>query len=325
MAVGIIIAVFDLLLFVSVAGFLFCAAGSFLETAGNHRRQAVNWFALGLSISRVLMVLCFFAALCACQRQGFSASGELPGGGEIGHISSSTDSNGTSSSGKTESDREHENIPPHHERGDNSDEGGKGSTDTDFELDLLLLVNREHALEHDYAPDDLTPVQVRLAPGIVPERRLMRQPAALALKALFDEAESQNIVLYALSGYRSYDSQELIYNAKLKADGQAEADRYIARPGHSEHQSGLAMDVVSEDGIGRELNPEFGLTGEGRWLASNCFNFGFIIRYPEGKEEVTGYSYEPWHLRYVGESAAKIICSREITLEEFWDLAQPNG
>ena len=117
-----------------------------------------------------------------------------------------------------------------------------------------------------------------------------------------------------VSGYRSYYDQKSTYNYWVSVYGQKDADTISARPGHSEHQTGLAFDITS-------LNSSYGETEEGIWLRENCFKYGFIIRYPKGKEHITGYAYEPWHIRYVGVEHATYIMNNNLTLEEYLGIA----
>lgn len=126
------------------------------------------------------------------------------------------------------------------------------------------------------------------------------------------DASNEGINLRIISGFRSYNTQKTLYNNYVNRDGQAEADRYSARAGHSEHQSGLAADINS-------LEQSWKNTTEGKWLNNNCYKYGFIIRYPEGKEDITGYMFEPWHIRYVGIDIATILYNNGnwITLEEY--------
>lgn len=131
-----------------------------------------------------------------------------------------------------------------------------------------------------------------------------------ALDEMQSAAAKEGIVLYVVSGFRDYDTQEAIYNNYVSYDGKANADRYSARPGHSEHQTGLAFDL-------NELEESFGETREGKWLAANAHKYGFIIRYPKGKEHITGYMYEPWHVRYLGKDIATKVYNSGLTLEEY--------
>ncbi|MCG7333609.1 M15 family metallopeptidase [Salinicoccus roseus] len=180
---------------------------------------------------------------------------------------------------------------------------------------LTALANKSNFLSEDYVPEDLVPVEV---PTVLesPEVNQLRQDASSALTEMFNAASEDNITLYARSGYRSYNTQVSLYNNYKDAHGEAEADRFSARPGASEHQTGLAMDVTSES-VGLELSEAFGETEEGIWVRENAHRFGFIIRYPEGMEDVTGYMYEPWHLRYLGEELAADVYESGLTYEEY--------
>lgn len=131
-----------------------------------------------------------------------------------------------------------------------------------------------------------------------------------AFDAMRSEAASLGLDLYISSGFRSYWSQESIYNRYVATDGQAAADRYSARPGHSEHQSGLTFDLNT-------IDEAFGSTAEGVWVRDNAHRFGFVVRYPPGKEAITGYIWEPWHLRYLGVPVATELYSSGLTLEEY--------
>ena len=158
-------------------------------------------------------------------------------------------------------------------------------------IDGILVANKTYGLPRDYNP------------GVDPE-------AMAALQEMFDGAAADGITLWIVSGFRSYDTQYTIYNNYVARDGQGAADRYSARPGHSEHQTGLAFDLNS-------LEQSFGETAEGKWLKAHSWEYGFIIRYPEGKEDITGYMYEPWHVRYFGKEVAKSLYDSGLTLEEY--------
>src|SRR5690625_3128012 len=134
-----------------------------------------------------------------------------------------------------------------------------------------------------------------------------------------DLSDEEGLTIFAQSGYRSYDRQDTIFTSNVDEHGEKEANNFSARPGESEHQSGLTMDITTPD-LNYDLTVEFGETDEGKWVQQHASEFGFIIRYPEGKEEITEYQYEPWHLRYVGKKAAKEIMDKGITLEEYLGL-----
>lgn len=190
---------------------------------------------------------------------------------------------------------------------------------TQFSLDdptsIWVISNKTRPLQPiNYAPNDL----VAVGGG-----QYLRKEAADALNQLFAGARASGFTIRPLSGYRSYTTQVNVYNNEVRTYGQAVADTQSARPGTSEHQTGLSIDV---GGGGCGIEDCFGNTAEGKWLAANAHNYGFIIRYPEGKIGITGYRYEPWHIRYVGAPLATEMKQQGIqTLEEFFGLpAAPN-
>ncbi|GGB47449.1 hypothetical protein GCM10011409_26150 [Lentibacillus populi] len=182
--------------------------------------------------------------------------------------------------------------------------------------DMLVLVNKRHALPADFEPDDLVIPKVRFPFTEDIPKKYMRKEAADALEKMFAAGDKEGLDLFAQSGYRPYDRQQTLFDAYAEKDGKEAANKYSARPGESEHQSGLVMDITSPD-IDYQLNIEFGETDEGKWVKENAHKFGFIIRYPKGKEDITEYQYEPWHLRYVGKNAATVIYEKQLTLEEY--------
>ncbi|SNS53130.1 LD-carboxypeptidase LdcB, LAS superfamily [Anaerovirgula multivorans] len=182
--------------------------------------------------------------------------------------------------------------------------------------DILILINKEIGFPSDYKPTDLTVPNVRFSFEGPHEKQNMRKEAAQALESLFKAAEREGFYLYAVSGFRSYSRQQAIYKNSVEKLGQIEADRISAKPGHSEHQTGLAMDITSK-GAGFALSEDFAFTRDGEWVAENAHKYGYIIRYEKGKEHLTGYKYEPWHLRYVGADAAKEIYDKDLTLETY--------
>lgn len=158
-------------------------------------------------------------------------------------------------------------------------------------IEGILIANKTYPLPKDYAPG-WDPV------------------ASEALNVMFAAAKEEGLSLWVCSGYRSYIDQKIIYNGYVVRDGKEAADRYSARPGHSEHQTGLAFDI-------NNTYSSFADTVEGKWLAENCYKYGFIIRYPKDKEHITGYMYEPWHIRYLGNEKAKEVYDSGLCLEEF--------
>lgn len=155
----------------------------------------------------------------------------------------------------------------------------------------ITVVNKTYSLPSDYAP------------GVDPE-------AQAAFDKMQSDAAAEGLNIYISSAFRSYEYQSGLYRRYAERDGAAAADRYSARPGHSEHQTGLAFDLNT-------IDSSFADTDEGKWVAENCYKYGFIIRYPEGKEDITGFMYEPWHIRYLGEDTAGSVYDSGLTLEEY--------
>lgn len=181
--------------------------------------------------------------------------------------------------------------------------------------DLLILVNkynRAPSVPMTLVKPDVTPTSASKAENIY-----MRPEAAHALEELFDAAKEDGITLYATSGFRSYSTQKAIFDRKLETMSERAANSSVAKAGYSEHQTGLAMDIEGETTLGTGLTEEFGESPEGIWVAEHCHEYGFIIRYPKGKTKITGYIYEPWHLRYVGVETAKQIVELDVTFEEY--------
>ena len=183
----------------------------------------------------------------------------------------------------------------------------------------LALVNKLFGLPGDYIPGDLVRPDVPFSFGEAKlEKSLMRQEAADALEEMFAGARNDGIELAAVSGYRSYGRQETLFNAEVNKVGEEKALQAVARPGSSEHQTGLTMDISSKTN-NFNLDEQFGRTKEGVWLAHNAHKYGFVLRYPRGKEDLTGYMYEPWHFRYVGIKAATEMYENDWTLEEYFE------
>jgi len=182
---------------------------------------------------------------------------------------------------------------------------------------LDVVVNKENWLAKDYVANDLIKVKVPFVSDVLEMSQMMRKEAAGALEKLFATAKRKKVMLYAVSGYRSYERQRELFKQNKKKDGEA-ANLYSARAGQSEHQTGLAMDVTCE-AVNFDLCEAFCETKEFEWLVEHIHKFGFVIRYPQDKEAITGYQFEPWHLRYVGKKLAKELFEKGITLEEFFE------
>lgn len=182
------------------------------------------------------------------------------------------------------------------------------------------LVNRDYLLPADYVPKDLTEPAIRFSHGEHDDKRKLRKVAAKALEKMFRAAEKKKIIIYGVSGYRSYQRQQSIYNRNVSLHGKKSTDALSARPGSSEHQTGLTIDV-SAASVNCLLTQRLGDTKEGKWIAKNAHKYGYIVRYPKNKSKITGYSYEPWHIRYVGVSVATYLYENKLTLEEYYGVS----
>ncbi|MFG6116290.1 D-alanyl-D-alanine carboxypeptidase family protein [Halobacillus sp. MO56] len=184
---------------------------------------------------------------------------------------------------------------------------------------ITVVVNKNRKLPEGFEPRDLTVPEVPFPFNEFHQKKQLRLEAAEALEELFRGAKQDGLELVAASGYRSYERQKQIYQNNVRQNGEEHANQFSAKPGTSEHQTGLAMDVTSATAAFK-LQQSFIETKEGKWLEDNAHEYGFIIRYPEGKSDITGYAYEPWHLRYVGKETATEIHQEQETLEEFFGL-----
>lgn len=175
---------------------------------------------------------------------------------------------------------------------------------------IWVVANKARPLSPlKYSPGDLVSVG---------NNQQMRKEPATAFAQLIAAAKSSGLTIKPLSGFRSYNTQDSVYKKEVATYGQAKADTQSAKPGYSEHQTGLAIDV---GGGGCGIEDCFGNTAEGKWLAANAYSYGFIVRYQAGKENVTGYRAEPWHIRYVGTELSVEMHNTGIqTLEEFFGL-----
>lgn len=177
----------------------------------------------------------------------------------------------------------------------------QGSVTKPTYIDGILIANKKYPLPESYNPGE-------------------DQETLAAYKKMELGAKKAGHTITAFSGFRSYEYQQELYDKYVARDGQQNADRYSARPGHSEHQTGLAFDIGE---VGREdlwLTEEFGETPAGQWLVQNAHRYGFILRYPKGKEDITGFMYESWHFRYLGKEVATKVKQSGLTLEEYLQI-----
>ena len=183
--------------------------------------------------------------------------------------------------------------------------------DTDLSKEKLLITNKYYKLNENYEPTDLVDISNQYAYG---ENQKLRSEAYEWYITMFNMAKQENIKIIVNSSYRSYKEQDETYNYYLNNYTQEQADAYAAKPGHSEHQTGLAVDVIAP-GYDRKT---FDQSEAFKWLENNAYKYGFILRYPKDKEKLTGYNYESWHYRYVGVDAAKVIHDEKITYDEYY-------
>lgn len=182
--------------------------------------------------------------------------------------------------------------------------------DSNVELEKLMLVNRYYKLSSDYTGIELSDISVQYAF----DNNKLNLDALNNFIRMHEAAKNEGYTLIANGSYRSYESQEIIYERSRSINGTRRTDEIIARPGHSEHQTGLALDIQI---LGRSYS-SFDETEEFDWLINNSHKYGFILRYPKDKEHLTGFKYEAWHYRYVGQEVATYIFENEITFDEYY-------
>lgn len=186
----------------------------------------------------------------------------------------------------------------------------KNSKEADTSKGNSILVNKFNYLTQEYAPDNI----VEMSNWYAFDGRTIKKDVYDAFIEMYNAAKLENITLIVNSGYRDYAYQENLYNEYKDRDGEEKADLYAARAGYSEHQTGLALDIVS---YGATME-NFEKTDTFKWLQTHCTEYGFILRYPKDKEEITGYSYESWHYRYLGKDLAKKVSDEGITYDEYY-------
>lgn len=173
-----------------------------------------------------------------------------------------------------------------------------------------ILVNKYNFLTEKYIPKNLEKINSQYSLG----NMYLVDYAKEAFEKMAQQAKKENLSIIAMSTYRSYKYQVNLYNTYAKKDGKKIADTYSARPGYSEHQTGLAVDVYN----GKEPYTNFEVTEEFKWMEKNAYKYGYILRFPKNKTKETGYNYEAWHYRYVGEEIAKYIYNKKISYEEYY-------
>ncbi len=181
-------------------------------------------------------------------------------------------------------------------------------------LDTAILVNKYYYLESDYIPDDLVNISQTYSWGENGSQKT-RQVVYDAFIDMWNAANKEGYYLMVNSSFRNYQDQESVYNAYKNTSGETYANSIATKPGFSEHQTGLALDIFSKSNTNKNT---FKDTPEAKWLKENAYKYGFILRYPEEFEEITGITFEPWHYRYVGKDIAKYIYENNITFDEYY-------
>ena len=243
------------------------------------------------------------AAPDAANTESTTAASVAAGGGDQSSNSGSSNSGsaGSSNSGSSSgSGSTQQSAPASRDHAPSPEDYNYGPAPTQYSNDGLtyiqgvLIANKSYSLPADFNP------------GLDPTCQNQ-------FYKLQNDAAAQGLNIWLSSGFRSYDYQNQIYNNYVARDGQAAADTYSARPGYSEHQSGLAIDV-------NQIDDSFIGTPEAIWLENHCHEYGFILRYPQGKQDITGYKYESWHIRYVGTDMSYPIHDSGLTLEEYFGI-----
>lgn len=179
--------------------------------------------------------------------------------------------------------------------------------------DYIRLANRENLLDGSYGPSDLVRVTAKHVSGTFQLRKTVND----ALLTMFAAANQDGCTLYVKSAYRSYQTQRTMYYNRLEKNGGKD-DGWVSYPGASDHQTGLGADILNYAWTQKDgMNEKFAQTAEAQWMAAHCHEYGFVIRYMDGKQDITGISFEPWHLRYVGPECAEYMMTNNLSLEEF--------
>ena len=182
---------------------------------------------------------------------------------------------------------------------------------TDISKGNLMLTNKFNSLDASYNEDNMVKVSKLHSYG---ENQMLTSDTYEAFKAMFNDAKKENLTLIIYSSFRSYEDQEDVYNLYKNSRGEEAADKIAAKPGFSEHQTGLSVDIQTY-GSSQKTFEEF---DEFKWLQENAYKYGFILRYPKDKEYITGYEYESWHYRFVGKDVAQYIHENNITFDEYY-------
>lgn len=282
---------------------------------------------LGILIAVILIVLAVFLLGDRDQNAGSQLpdppdasqtgdSGNIDGTDEPGDSEEPGD---TDAPGDTEKPNDVQNPGTTSDPNQTDKPQAPASTDVRTEDDgnLMVLVNKQYAVSRDYYPTDMVDIDGSLSTN---QNLKVKREAYDAYLSMLADAKKEGLNFAICSAYRSYALQESLYNNSLAANGKAYTEKMFAYPGQSEHHTGYAIDVTSAS-MNWGLSQNYTDYPDGAWITKHCSEYGFIIRYPNGKEDITGYMYEPWHIRYVGVDAAKEITQQGITFEEYLGVA----
>lgn len=280
-------------------------------------------------LTTILTVFILLLCLGGCE------SGSSTSGGHAGIISACLNDFGTAAVTACENMTDHlkDKINAEKEKNDMKDTnkhkepGSNGSLPEGIPVPLdtlssddgsrLVLVNKLHAVSADYYPTDMVAVDGSLSTN---QGLYLKRDAYDAYLRMLKDAQAQDLSFMICSAYRSYATQKTLYYNYIDSYGLEYTNTISAYPGRSEHHTGWAIDITSKS-MNYGLYQDFINYPEGRWINDHCSEYGFIVRYPADKTDITGYSYEPWHLRYVGVDVAREITSKGLTLEEYLDKA----
>ena len=306
------------------------------------RRKSKNKNILIISITSFLLLMCILGAIVYKNQTAKSTvqadeekqeevklnAGEVnsPDGGESQQIDNkgneTTDDQSNSSSKKDDSG---EINTPNQSSNDNSSKVNNSTSSSNNQTD-----NSTSSSKSGYIDGQVPPLEPTYINGIMIVNKKYPLPstynkgedpvAKAALVSMLEAGKAAGFDYNAFSGFRSYEYQTTLYNRYVNRDGKEAADRYSARPGYSEHQTGLAFDIGENGRQDLWLTEQFGETPAGQWLMNNAHLYGFILRYPQGKEHITGFMYESWHYRYVGLEHATAIFNKKTTLEEYLNI-----
>ena len=277
---------------------------------------------LAMLAAAALLIIALIFGLKACSKDGAKdAAVNSQGGGEAITSPAGTDAQ---ESAPTEASVEPKEPTPQEIAASMQDyshaPGEKAAPISTVDENYLLLVNKTHPLSSDYWPEDLVEVSKTVAGVGNKDTKKMRRVAAEAMDRMIAAAAEEGIDIAVRTGFRSYDYQKTLFDSYAKNNGAEKANTFSAHAGESEHQTGLACDLGGKS-QNYALSYSFGDTKEGKWCYEHCAEYGFILRFIDGTDKspgpITGYVYEAWHFRYVGEEVAKEIMEKGITFEEY--------